>query len=59
MNTNSNEAELKRQRRSIQGKLKRRSHALVLLNADIRDLRTRLYVINEQLREYQTSERNK
>jgi molecular chaperone GrpE (heat shock protein) len=52
---NSNEEELKREKRSLKGKIERRETAIAFAQKDIRDYRTRLRLIEEQLREFQVS----
>lgn len=49
---NSNEADLKRERRSLIGKLGRRRDTIILLQADIRELSQRLRIVEDQLTEY-------
>lgn len=57
--TNSHEAELKRERRSLNGKLKRRYDTIILLQADIREMRQRLHIVEDQLRDYQPQKANR
>jgi hypothetical protein len=49
---NSQEDELKRQKRSLQGKIERRRGSIVLAQRDIREYALRLAVIEKQLEEY-------
>ncbi|QIW87614.1 hypothetical protein Ab1vBOLIVR4_gp97 [Agrobacterium phage OLIVR4] len=49
---NSQEDELKRQKRSLQGKINRRHGAIAFAQRDIREYELRLAVIEKQLQEY-------
>jgi hypothetical protein len=58
---NSNEDELKRERRSLQGKIDRRHTAIQFARQDIREYEIRLRLIEGQLAEYRpatTKEQN-
>ena len=49
---NSNEAELKRKRRSLIGKIKRRRDTAFLLRCEASDMETELRMIERELAEY-------
>lgn len=49
---NSNEAELKRERRSLIGKIDRRETTILLMHGEVRYLRTRLRIIEDKIAEY-------
>lgn len=52
MQSNSNEAELKRQRRSLIGKIDRRETTIILLRGEVQRMRIQLRIVEEQLAEY-------
>jgi len=52
MSKNSNVADLKRERRSLLGKIDRRHGTILILRHEMREMETRLRLVEEQLAEY-------